>query len=302
MFRVSRVRGIAVCAFLLCSISAFAVSYTSTQSGNWNQTTTWGGAGVPASGDDVTITSNHVVTVTDARVALSVTLDSTAGNKMLVVDSTGFLLVESAVPPAIAVNAPSPGSTNIVRVNGGILQTSDSGISITGGTSASKLEFTSLGGTAKFDGDVTVNSIFDVSSGTLRLNGSSAQTVNVPFSGLNVQNLELNNLTGASVTSLGTTIDGSLLLNGGNLTVSGTFTIDVLASVTRNSGWIVGAISMGLNPTPARTFHVGTSAAYLPVSVDADIPGLVTVAAVEGKHPNRTGPNVLDRYWQISTS
>lgn len=155
MVRVHRVRGIAICAFLLLATSAFAATYTSTQSGDWNQTATWGGAGTPGSGDDAIITRNHVVTVTGAEVALSVTIDSTAGNKMLVIDSGGSLLVELAVGNAITVNAPSPGSTNIVRLNGGTLETSNSGISITGGASdASKLEFTTLGGTATFFGDV----------------------------------------------------------------------------------------------------------------------------------------------------
>ena len=111
MLRVNSVRGIAVCAFLLFGSTAFAAPFTSTQSGDWNNTLTWGGAGVPGTGDTVTITSSHVVTVTDARVALTVTLDSTAGNKMLVIDSTGSLLVESALGPAVAINAPSPGST-----------------------------------------------------------------------------------------------------------------------------------------------------------------------------------------------
>jgi uncharacterized repeat protein (TIGR01451 family) len=588
-----------VCAFLLFASSAFAAPFTSAQSGNWNNTLTWGGAGVPGTGDTVTITSNHVVTVTDPRVALTVTLDNTPGNKMLVIDSAGTLLVESAAGPAVAINAPSPGSTNIVRMNGGQLETSGVGvgINITGGaSSASKLEFTPLGGTAKFAGhvvfagtaanalidfgpnggtveiggdlgsggtfvnntsstveingsgtqtingytfnhfvvnkaggpatlngpinvngnltvssgvfddggnqislngggtssvtvgstgvlklgsgasatffptplgsstmntgsaivyqsglqqainstviydrlylatlgsavshittgasltvvsqlditdngantvtldlgtgtldlngeltgdgtvsmtsgsmtiagnfssvaslsagtgtvtydggaaqsvlgatyhnldinksagtatlngnatvngnlgvlsigplaagtntitllgDATVNSTFDVSSGTLRFNGTSLQTLNLPSSSFNVENLEINNGTQINITSLGTTVEGSLTLNGGKLFVAGTFMIDVLATVTRNTGWIVGAVTMGMNPTPARTFHVGTSLSYLPVDVDSSMVGTLTLEAVEGQHPNRTGNNVLDRYWRI---
>ncbi len=598
MFRVQRVRGIAVWAFLLCSTSAFAASYTSTQSGNWNDPSTWGG-GVPISGDTVTITSNHVVTVTDARVALSVTLDSTAGNKMLVIDSTGNLLLEATGGTAIAINTPSPGSTNIVRINGGTLEASGLGtnLHINGGSSnASKLELTSLGGTVtladnivfagtaanaiidfgpssgtlelggdlgnggtilnnaisvidingsgaqtinsytfnhlelnktggtatlngpitvngdltvasgvlddggnqislngggtsnvtvgstgvlklgsaasatffptplgtaamnpgsavvyqsglqqainsavNYDrlylatygaaavthittgssltvnnqlditdngpstvtlglgtgsldlngdltgdgtvsmtsgsmtiagnfsssaslnagagtvtydgsgsqsvlgatyhnlavnksagpaslsgnatvngnldilsfgtltagtstltvlGDVLCNSVLDVSSGTLRLNGSLAQTVTVPFAPLTIKHLEMNNGAGASMSSGATTITNSFVLNGGIIT--GNLTVDVLASVTRTSGWVAGNLTMGMNPTPARRFHVGTNVVYIPVDADAGSAGTLTVRANEGKSPDRTAANVLNRYWSIT--
>lgn len=45
---------------------------TSSQSGNWNDTTTWGGASVPGDGDTATISAGHTVTVTaDATVGTS---------------------------------------------------------------------------------------------------------------------------------------------------------------------------------------------------------------------------------------
>lgn len=597
MFRVHRVRGFAVWAFLLCSTTAFAASYTSTQSGNWNSTATWGGAGVPGSGDNATITSSHTVTVTDARVVLDVTLDSVTGNKMLVIDSTGSLLVESAAGPAVDVNAPVPGNTSIVRINGGLLETSGVGIGIriTGGaTTAAKLEFTPLGGTARFDGDVAfsgtaANALIDfgTSSGTVEIggdlgnggtfvnsststvefNGTGPQTINsytfnhfkvnkngtatlngpitvngnftvmssgvlddggnqislngggtsavtmsggavlklgsaasatvfpspagsttlgagntvvyqagvaqtintavtypnlwlstmgaataktlsgtplqvtgqldiwdngvntvtlnlagntldldgslsgdgavsmttgamtiggnfpasasltpgsgtVTYDGTGPQsvlattynNLVVNkasgiatlggnagsaNLTVASgtldlgantvaltngltifgpgtlVSSLATlqlagsslqtiatpapltfatltvtnpngatfgvanvTVNNTLNLNGGTLT--GNFFVDVLATVNRSAGWIIGTLGMGMNPTPARRFHVGTAASYLPVDVDAGSAGTLTIRANEGKSPDRTFNNVLDRYWSIT--
>lgn len=39
-------------------------AYTSTQSGNWNDTATWGGGGFPVDGDTATVSTSHVVTVT----------------------------------------------------------------------------------------------------------------------------------------------------------------------------------------------------------------------------------------------
>ena len=593
MNSVKSVRGIAVCAVLLLAVTASGATFTSQQSGDWSDANTWGGS-VPVFSDDVVITSSHVVTVSDARVINTVTLDSTIGNKMLVLQSGGSLLIERALPPALILNAPSLGFTNIVRVDGGQLETSNAGVSITGGaTSASKLEFTSLGGVAKFAGDVAfagtaANAVIDFgtssgtvaigknlgsggtivnsASSTIEINGTGAQTINsytfrhfvvnkaggtatlngpitvngtlnimagvlddggnqitggtlidldpnavlklgsagtatvfptagsttlgtnstvvyqagvaqtvktgmfyqnlwlstlggsvtkTPATGslvvlgnfdiwkngannvtipvntgsfevdgntsgdgtitvttgdaafggnvagtivlntgtgtiaydgsgaqsvlattyynltvsksagtatlagnatvknlsvsgsggldlgsnmvtltgnltvsgsatltgnnatlklngsaaqalsssgtLTLSTLEMNNAAGATLNSSGVTVNGALNLLAGNLTVqSGSFFVDVLATVSRTSGWIVGPLTMGMSNTPARAFHVGTAGAYMPVDVDAGSAGTLTIAAVDGQHPSRTGNNVLDRYWTFS--
>ncbi|MEO8378993.1 MAG: hypothetical protein ABI779_04940 [Acidobacteriota bacterium] len=595
------VRGIAVCGMLtMFGTAAMASPFTSSQSGNWNLSSTWGGAGVPGAADTVTITGSHVVTVSDLRNALSVTLDSTAGSKVLTVVSGGTLIVQSAVQPAISINMPSSGGTNIVRIDGGILQTTNAGIQITGGTSeVAELAFTSLGGTATIAGDVlfsgsaanaqidmaaaaanleiggdlgnggtlinnagskvrfngsgsqtinsytfakleidksgtaalngpvtviaelnvnsgvlddggyqisldpglgtfvtvgstgvlklgsaasatdfptplgtvnllggsavvyqagvaqpintdvtyrrlyvstmsatpvtkglsgltlnvltqldvtdngpglvtldvggnaldldgnitgdgsitlsggsiniagdwgtsvgltapsgiviydgsgsqnvlganyfnldinksagtatltgnttvsgnlgilsfgtlnvgsntltllgntTSNSVLSALTGTVRFNGTSAQTFDNFFSPFSVQNLEINNATGVAISAQGTLVNGTLTLNGGNLDVTGSleFTVATTATIARTSGWIIGYLTMGMNPTPARTFPIGTAASYLPVTADANAAGMLAIAAIEGLHPDRTGPNVLDRFWRIS--
>ncbi len=599
MIRANAVRGVAVCAVMLFAVPLFAATFTSAQSGDWGTASTWGGS-VPVTGDSVVITSNHVVTVTDNRVIDGVTLDSTAGNKMLVVQTGGTLLVERAIPPAITINAPSPGSTNIVRMDGGTLDVSNAGISITGGTSASKLEYTALGGnvfiagdltfagtianaivdfgasagtinlggdlgsggtivnsassvitldgtgaqtinsytfrdltvnkaggtatlngpitvtgdfdltqgvfddggyqislngagtsttlvgslgvlklgsagnatsfptphgtvllsngsavvyqagatqtiqsdfsyqrlylstmggavnkilsgasltvneelnisdnganvvnlslgtgaldanadisgdgsifvssgsitvagnmsnlltlsagassgvtfdgsgaqqvlaatygnltinksagTATLAGNTTVNTTLSVAAGTLdaganivtllgnltinasaafsataasvKFNGTSTQTFSSALGVLNVGTLEVNNANGVNVSG-DVAVGTSLVLNGGKLTTTGDLFADVLATITRTSGWIVGRHTIGFNPTPARTFHIGTSAAYMPVTVDAGSAGTVAIEAREGLHPNRTGINLLNRYWDFDNS
>ncbi|HEX6084563.1 MAG TPA: hypothetical protein VF266_08550, partial [Thermoanaerobaculia bacterium] len=596
MSSVKGVRGAAVCAVLLFAVAASGASFTSQQSGDWSNPATWGGS-VPVTGDDVIITSGHVITVSDARVINTVTLDSTAGNKMLVVQTGGSLLIERALPPALILNAPSPGSTNIVRIDGGTLETSNAGVSITGGTSASKLEFTSLGGTARFAGDVAFagtaanalidfgnnagvleiggdlgsgGTIINTTSSTTILNGTGAQTINaytfhhltvnkaggtatlngaiqvngfftvtqgllddggwqialnpgstssvtvdslgvlklgsagtattfpapyasvnfnpgaavvyqsgaaqtidsnfayqrlylatlggnadkvlsgaaltvngelniaknglnnvtlnlgsdtldanadisgdgtvslttgsvniagnwssagsisagtstITFDGTGIQNvpgatyhnltvnktagsanlagnatvntltitagtfdagtnsvtlagsllsygtltannatlvfnggaaqtflsdtlpvtlstLTVNNAGGLTVDTNGLTINGTLNLVAGKVTVqSGSFFVDVAAGLNRTSGWIVGPLTMGMNAVPARSFPVGTVNAYMPVDVDAGSFGTVTIRAVEALHPNKTGLNLLDRYWTIES-
>jgi len=49
-------------------------AYVSSQTGNWNQTATWGDSGPPTDGDTVTISNDHVVTVT-----ADVTVGATTG-------------------------------------------------------------------------------------------------------------------------------------------------------------------------------------------------------------------------------
>ncbi|HUR79510.1 MAG TPA: hypothetical protein VM733_02005, partial [Thermoanaerobaculia bacterium] len=599
MLRANGLRGLAAAVVLICAVPLGAATFTSVQSGNWSDGNTWGGS-VPVSGDSVVITSSHVVTVSDARVIDAVTLDGTAGNKMLVIQTGGMLLVQRAIPPAITISAPSPGSTNIIRIDGGTLDVSNAGISITGGSNAAKLEYTSLGGnvfiagdltfagtaanaivdfgvsagtlnlgknlgnggtivnsassvitldgtgaqtinsytfhdltvnkaggTATLNGPITVAGDFDVTQGVfddggyqIALNGASTSTtlvgslgvlklgsagsgstfpsphgpvllssgsavvyqsaapqtiqsdfayqrlylssvgasvnktlsgtsltvneeLNISDNGANVVNLSLGtnaldanaditgdgtifmstgtinvagnmsnllslsagpssvvtfdgggaqqvlaatygvlniNKSGGTATLAGNTtvntslgvgtgtldagtntvtllgdlningsaaftatsatvqfngtavqtfahsipvftvgtlainnasgvnvfgdvaVDTALVLNGGKLTTADNLFVDVLATITRTSGWIVGSHTIGMNLTPARTFHVGTSAAYLPITADSASAGTLTLEAKEGLHPNKTGVNLLSRYWTFANS
>lgn len=67
--------------FLLFPVSvAHATAYTSTQSGNWNTASTWGGAGVPGNNDTITVIDGTTVTVTDDRTVGTSTNTSTSIN------------------------------------------------------------------------------------------------------------------------------------------------------------------------------------------------------------------------------
>lgn len=57
-------------AFLLLLFASFifakngqCASFTSSESGNWNASSTWGGSGIPGTGDTATISSGHQVTI-----------------------------------------------------------------------------------------------------------------------------------------------------------------------------------------------------------------------------------------------
>ncbi|TAG42727.1 MAG: hypothetical protein EAZ31_05630, partial [Cytophagia bacterium] len=49
--------------FFLCFSQLFAVTRTSTGTGNWNTPALWTGGFVPVAGDDVIIASGHTVTL-----------------------------------------------------------------------------------------------------------------------------------------------------------------------------------------------------------------------------------------------
>jgi hypothetical protein len=74
---------------LLAAAASSAASYTSTATGNWNSSATWGGSGFPGSGDTATIADGHVVTCptsvtciagTNTAAATAITIGQAAAN------------------------------------------------------------------------------------------------------------------------------------------------------------------------------------------------------------------------------
>ena len=59
--------------------SASAVTYTATQSGNWNAASTWGGAGYPQAGDDAVVNQNYTITLTDNASCRNLTFGGNPG-------------------------------------------------------------------------------------------------------------------------------------------------------------------------------------------------------------------------------
>ena len=49
--------------FFCYSTNSFAATKTSVANGNWSSAATWSPSGVPASGDDVVISGNYIVTI-----------------------------------------------------------------------------------------------------------------------------------------------------------------------------------------------------------------------------------------------
>jgi len=163
------------------------------------------------------------------------------------------------------------------------------------GTGTVQLLNTVSPGNVEIAGDWSTGSLNAASGTTVTYDGSGAQTM----LSATYRNLTINKPSGDGTVNGSADVLGNLSLTNGNIVVNGSFTIDVLATVSRVSGHFIGPLTMGLNPTPTRRFHVGTAASYLPVDVDSASAGTVTIQAVEGPHPNNTGINTLDRYWSI---
>lgn len=70
-------------------------SYTSSQTGNWNTSSTWGGAGVPTDGDDATIADTHTVTVTE-NATIGLDSGTTAQYDLEVLDG-GALIIDDDI-------------------------------------------------------------------------------------------------------------------------------------------------------------------------------------------------------------
>lgn len=108
---------------LLVSPSCWAAAFTASVTGNWNSSATWGGAGIPGSGDTATINNGITVTVpsgytavigtspTDDTGAVALTCSNTAsGTGILVVASGGTLKWQGPVRACNSVWTFSAGS------------------------------------------------------------------------------------------------------------------------------------------------------------------------------------------------
>ena len=62
-------------------------SRTSTQSGNFNSTSTWGGSAVPVDADQFTVAAGHIVTINDDRRTANGYHDSVISGKLHITGS-----------------------------------------------------------------------------------------------------------------------------------------------------------------------------------------------------------------------
>src|SRR4051794_3144587 len=175
-----------------------------------------------------------------------------------------------------------------------------------------------LAGSALVNGTMTVNAGASYSSGidTLNLQGDTTNNGTftggtVAFTGSSTQNWSgssiaaLNNVTVANPAGVNfnksITAAGLFGLDGGNVTITGGESVAITGSLSSSNGsWFIGQLQLALTGSTPATFRVGTAAGYAPVNVTPTASGNFAITAVAGAHPNRTGTNLLSRYWTIN--
>lgn len=233
--------------FVLASgFSVVAQTFTSVQTGDWDDTDTWGTTGItddyPAFGDEVTITSNHVISINALAQAGAVSIEGSASitlNNTLIVSNlemSGTSSISGSGSLSSFGNFSIPSGT--VSINGGSI--SSTGISlgsasltigaaslnVTGNTSISgTITFTSSTGTKEFR-NVIVNA-----------GGTWNNTSTESFTTRNITNNGTWNGCG-NTTDCSYTISGTRIISGANeisipiLIVNGTVSNTAVLEIT----------------------------------------------------------------------
>jgi fibronectin-binding autotransporter adhesin len=229
-------RFLALVFLWLYTFSAFGANCLSNATGNWNAAATWTTCGgtFPGAADNATVRNGHLVTLTAAASAASLTLNgSGAGNSAVDVNTrtltiSGGLTINGAAGGNFAGYTVSTGTVTV----GGTL-------AVTGTLAGTAIQFT---GAANLNiaGDFQNGLAFFIpSTGTVTYNGGGAQSVGA----YTYNNLTVNKAGGTATLSgaVGTTQVG------GNLTISNG-TLD-LSNLTANRSAAGGTITVGAGAT-----------------------------------------------------
>ncbi|HKO58681.1 MAG TPA: hypothetical protein VJ276_22635, partial [Thermoanaerobaculia bacterium] len=283
-------RRLLLCLFLLCAATPLLgqnVTFTSVQSGPWDDPNTWdvGGGQFPSDGSfhHVVIASGHTVTIANSALAADLTFTGGGTSRSVVVSTGQFLTVNGAV----TFNDPSGiGVTNTLDVGAG--DATVGSVVLTGGSVANSISLLSIGsGTLTVNGGVTVSGL--VSNAKITFSGAGT----LDLSGSLGNGATLTNFTGApgslirysgtGAQTVGAYAYQRLILNktsgtasaGGTLSVAGTFTqsggvFDLLvASADFFSADVNGTINgtAGIQFTGSLASLSGTGTINAPVTI-----------------------------------
>lgn len=276
----------------------------------------------------MTITVNGTLTLANGGSAGIISLRTAAGKTAtLNVGSTGTinlgrnLLMNGAGTHALNIAA---GGTIVSNSVAQTIDISSATVSVSG-----TLDFGSSSTSTRAVGTMTVNSggklrYMDAvasSSGTINLaTGSTVEyytpatpaSFQIPTALSTFSNLKISNSSGVSI-GANTTVNGTLTLAGGNLNTGAyTLTFGTNGSVTRTSGWIVGAVAKPVTAAaPSVTYEIGDGSYYTPVNLTFSgitANGTVTAKSTSGDHAqilNASGINSassVNRYWTLTNN
>ena len=183
---------VAVLLLALTPASALATAYTASVSGNWNSSTTWGGAGVPGASDTAAINAGITVTVSDAEACTSIVMTRTTSS-VLAINTGGTLTMSSTITQTgtggTATVDMSAGSGTLISL--GATAVIGSSVLLVPGSSGSTVKYTSSSSqavTAQAYYNLTLangpktGSVF-TNNGTLTISGSGVTLANTPSYG-----------------------------------------------------------------------------------------------------------------------
>ncbi len=253
-----------ILAFLFTSsVCGYAATYTSLNSGSWATSTTWHPAGVPAPGDDVTISSGHTITYDGDLTWTNGNLSLQGAAKLIVqgdftVSGGSFNFNYNSdlevsgdfIYQRYDLAVPSSGSLLV----GGSLSVPNGSINV---NSLGVLDVTgvvSVSGSLQNGGTISIGQSATIGSA---LNNNSTKSLHVGGD-LTVSNT-LNN--GGSLS-----VSGSLIVTNGNLNVNNSAELNVTgavlvnASLQNNGTIIIGqstSVGGALNNNNPSFLHVG---------------------------------------------
>ncbi|MFL6246259.1 MAG: IPT/TIG domain-containing protein [Thermoanaerobaculia bacterium] len=280
---------LAVAVTIVLSLSAAAqTSYTSAANGSWGSAASWSPAGVPSTGDSVTIQSAHTITLDGARAINNATINGTlqpSGNTLNVtaaftlngtINGTGGVTVNgtgtwtagtlinsaSLTVPAGKTLTISGGSTKTLQ-EGGTLNVGGT-VTWTGGTIVingytQALLNIQAGGVFDAQGDNNfTNSYYTgsiVNDGTFKKSGGAGTTAvgsGVPFT--NNARIEITSGTmtaGAMTLNTGSVIAGTgFTVSSGTTSIAGASTVEAGSSMTlATGGTLSGSNNLTVNGT-----------------------------------------------------
>ncbi|MFZ1517601.1 MAG: T9SS type A sorting domain-containing protein [Ignavibacteriaceae bacterium] len=237
--------------------------------GNWNDGNTWVGGSVPE--------NNRVVEIV-AGATVTLIANVTNRNANTIVNGT-----------LVSGNYSIGGSGNFLLGGGATLQIgAANGISGSGAT-----------------GNILMSGSRNFSPyATYIYNGISAQ---VTGSGLpsNINSLTINNTNGVTLSS-SISVSNLNLINGNLVTGSNSISVGTsktnIGILNTTNGKILGNLNRWLSNSTANIFPVGPiTTEYTPVILNNVVgSGTFSVSAVDGIHPNATGPDFLQMYWKLT--
>ena len=143
---------------------------------------------------------------------------------------------------------------------------------------------------------------FTPGTGTVALNGTAAAQTISGTSNTSFTGLTLNNANGFTL-SQSPTVNGALAFTAGIVTTgANTLTVAAAGTTSRTTGYVIGNLQRAYSAAGSKTFDVGTANGYSPVAANVTAgTGSLTVAAVQGAHPNMVDPGkALSRYWTLT--